>query len=60
MTQMDTLFFVRGTEIYLNAGKMAFVLPRSVFASTRTKNFQRNNFRHKIGYQLLFDFKKLT
>ncbi len=57
--EMATLFFARCSDIFLNEeGKIAFVLPRSVFNSDQHERFRDNTFIPQVGFTLLFDLEK--
>jgi hypothetical protein len=57
--EMATLFYVRCADIYLHSGgKIAFVLPRSVFTGDQHKNFRENKMSIKLGYTTIFDLEK--
>ena len=57
--ELATLFFARCSDFYLNTnGKIAFVLPRSIFSGDQHNNFRNNRFSPEVGFYLLFDLEK--
>jgi len=62
ITQMElgTLFFLRSADLYLKpGGRIAFVLPRSVFTADQHDAFRRGEFKAKVRLEEVWDLEEV-
>jgi len=62
ITQMElgTLFFLRAADLYLKpGGRIAFVLPRSVFTADQHDAFRRGEFKTKVRLEEVWDLEEV-
>jgi SAM-dependent methyltransferase len=60
LTQLElgTLFFIRGSSLYLKPeGKIAFVLPRSIWSADQHHNLRCGQFSPKLAFWQLWDLE---
>lgn len=59
--ELATLFFVKALDLYLKPeGKIAFVMPRSVFTADHHHYFRGANLRVQFGFEEVWDLEGVT